>query len=391
METEFSSLNEWTQDQLLVLLNGFGFTKLQVEQLLQQASDPSVDLEEFYAGFLGHSKASAFLLEFNTKRKGLELEKKPKVSGIWETHSLNIAQLIGKHLKIDQKSSESVLLQLKELGDNIEAQKELLLNLGGSAGFETERIMILLQKSIKKDRDDLAKAQKEKETKKIAESSSKKKKQQKKLERVGTSKWCECMATTHDLVQNCLHCGFIICAFHSSSSKCPFCGKNPSIVEYSNLPGLDKAMKRSAQLIDFQANSAARTLVRDNAADFDVASDQFNKWASAEERALAVLKLQEKEKMEEEEKKRRVITLDIENKRVLVEKPAFTPLAAESTQSNQSTTKQVQNKISTGVYRNPTLTGKTAIFKSIKTNDKSLVSHSKTNRNWNFSRLQDER
>ena len=85
-------------------------------------------------------------------------------------------------------------------------------------------------------------------------------------------------------------------------------------------------------------------------------------------------------KIEEEElKKRHVITLDIENKRVLVEAPKSTFVLKELEKKNE-------NDLSTGVYRNPTLIGKKAIFIPSKGTSRKK----KSDKDWDFSRLQDD-
>ena len=156
---------------------------------------------------------------------------------------------------------------------------------------------------------------------------------------------CECMATVHDLVANCMGCGKIICQFEGDEA-CPFCGlalgqMDKQEHEYNNQQGhyeqqgyyeqqgdsnaaseLDKAMSRKERLLDYDRHHAARSKIIDQASDFD-SSQLYNKWKSPEERAAILKKMQQREREQEEVKKKRVITLDLENQRVLIEQPTI--------------------------------------------------------------------
>jgi hypothetical protein len=82
------------------------------------------------------------------------------------------------------------------------------------------------------------------------------------------------------------------------------------------------ALQHRDKLLAFQAQNAKRTTVRDEAADFDVSVTAGGMWASAEERALALKRLQKLlREMEwnakpEYEKRQQVISIDLTGKKV---------------------------------------------------------------------------
>ena len=162
---------------------------------------------------------------------------------------------------------------------------------------------------------------------------------------------CQCMASVHPLVCNCLHCGKILCAFEGDEICC-WCGKIPQRDYTIDNPGaFESASLRASTLLDYQTNSAQRTHVFDNAADFDVGNDQFNKWVSAEEREIAEKRLLEKVRLGEETKSRRVMTLDLVNNKVIYETPAAGELATKIKKKEV----EVIDPNSSGMFRNPNL------------------------------------
>ncbi|KAI9330984.1 hypothetical protein BDR26DRAFT_824679 [Obelidium mucronatum] len=93
----------------------------------------------------------------------------------------------------------------------------------------------------------------------------------------------------------------------------------PTLASEKDLIALQKAEEQRERLLDYQRNSTARTRVFDTASDFDFQSDVQNKWLTAEERAIALKNLKEQERLEEERKKSRVISIDLQNRRVIHE------------------------------------------------------------------------
>lgn len=89
------------------------------------------------------------------------------------------------------------------------------------------------------------------------------------------------------------------------------------------LSAKEKAIAQRDKLLNFQAENAQRTTVRDEAADFDLSAMGGSMWASPEERALALKKQQKlMREMEwnarpEYEKQQQVVSIDLVGKKVL--------------------------------------------------------------------------
>ncbi|KHE79881.1 hypothetical protein GE21DRAFT_1337754 [Neurospora crassa] len=200
------------------------------------------------------------------------------------------------------------------------------------------------------------------------------------------SRRCNCVAARHPLLAaapNCLNCGKVICV-KEGLGPCTFCSHpllSPSEIqqmikelkaergrekmaadraankkadvggvpkpfarprgygdEYEDAPTLQeaaakqqaqtqsakqKAIEQRDKLLNFQAENAQRTTVRDEAADFDVTAMGGSMWASPEERALALKKQQKlMREMEwnarpEYEKRQQVVSIDLVGKKVL--------------------------------------------------------------------------
>lgn len=195
------------------------------------------------------------------------------------------------------------------------------------------------------------------------------------LEKDTKSRRCNCVATRHPIqaaAPNCLSCGKVIC-LKEGLGPCTFCGtpllsadeiqamvrelkdergrekqaanaaahrradvaKKPT--PFTPPRGLDgdapslseaaaKAREHRDKLLNFQAQNAKRTTVRDEASDFDVSSAMSgtgSMWATPEERAKE-LKRQQKivREMEwnarpEYEKRQQVISIDLSGRRVV--------------------------------------------------------------------------
>ncbi|KAH6578442.1 hypothetical protein BASA61_000200 [Batrachochytrium salamandrivorans] len=153
---------------------------------------------------------------------------------------------------------------------------------------------------------------------------------------------CECMAAVHGLVSNCLACGKIVCLFEGEG-PCSTCGNmvqarrqqhqlaaddDPSVAQglqqeadgTTKGSDLHEAQMRIDRLLKFDSNSESRTKVHDTASDFDLSSDVNNKWLTPEERGLALKREQEIQRVQEEQRRRRVMTIDIVNRQVILEK-----------------------------------------------------------------------
>ncbi|KAI8815387.1 hypothetical protein BJ742DRAFT_703289 [Cladochytrium replicatum] len=193
--------------------------------------------------------------------------------------------------------------------------------------------------------------------------------------------FCECLAQTHGLVTNCLSCGKIICKLEGAG-PCPGCGTQvesreqqlqliqarkrkapsgkdpvqgaryshraggqrgygsvaggPKVEDSTQFPSLateDERLIRAEQqkerLLEYDRNSAARTRVHDLASDFDYQSAIGDKWLSQEERALAVKAARDAEQAEEERRRTRTLTIDLENRTVREVAPTSAPRVSE--------------------------------------------------------------
>ncbi|KAI8910862.1 hypothetical protein EDD86DRAFT_203795, partial [Gorgonomyces haynaldii] len=161
-----------------------------------------------------------------------------------------------------------------------------------------------------------------------------KKKKKKRMERVGNAplgfegrEVCECMATEHQLITNCLECGKIICEYEGTES-CPSCGT--SIAGTVTLSGdYDTALARKERLLDYDQNATQRTHVHDVATDFDT-SQLYNRWKSKEEKLELQQQLEAQEQREREAKSRRVMTLNLDSQTITFEKESVPKLSESS-------------------------------------------------------------
>jgi len=184
-------------------------------------------------------------------------------------------------------------------------------------------------------------------------------------------KLCPCQGLTHSVLQaapNCLACGKIIC-LKEGLGPCTFCGApllSPGEVqdmirslredagrekmainasqnkraEVSKTPrpfsmapeagsAIDESLRNAQEhrdrLLEFQATSAQRTRIIDQAADFDtpLAAGGLNQWASPAERALQLKRQQKQMRLvqwnakEAYEKQRVVVAIDLSGKKVV--------------------------------------------------------------------------
>ncbi|KAM4066218.1 putative zinc finger motif, c2HC5-type domain-containing protein [Hirsutella rhossiliensis] len=238
----------------------------------------------------------------------------------------------------------------------------------------------------------------------------------------GKRRKCNCVATRHPLqsaAPNCLSCGKVIC-IKEGLGQCTFCGSpllnadeaqamlrelkdergrermtvNAAVHRKADVsktpapftqprnadagdggPSLAEAAAKARahrdKLLDFQAQNARRTTVRDEAADFDVSGAMTgtgNMWASPEDRARE-LKRQQKLMREMEwnaqpdyEKRRQVISIDLVGGKVVrkmaaVTRPASSDEEDEAGPAPEALSKRSGNASGTGgaFSRNPLL------------------------------------
>jgi hypothetical protein len=164
---------------------------------------------------------------------------------------------------------------------------------------------------------------------------------------------CQCLAQKHDLVNNCVECGRIVCS-QEGAGPCIFCGSlifppdeekmlakdskkaqkiKEKLIKQYNLQegerafehfktvqssiGLEKAVHHKDKLLDFDQTSAQRTHVLDDERDF------FNvdatSWKSPQEKAALVQREEELREKKFGSHRNRAVTLDIAGRRVVEE------------------------------------------------------------------------
>ncbi|KAF8250483.1 hypothetical protein K440DRAFT_653613 [Wilcoxina mikolae CBS 423.85] len=179
-----------------------------------------------------------------------------------------------------------------------------------------------------------------------------------------TRRLCPCQGMTHEVLQatpNCLSCGKIIC-LQEGLGPCTFC-QTPLLssdevqdmvrslreeagrekmainatlnkrVDVAKTPrgdgdqSLQKAKEHRDRLLGFQATSAQRTKIIDQAADFETPTSAggLNQWATPSERALQLKRQQKTMRMmdwhakEAYEKRKVVASIDLKGRRVVKE------------------------------------------------------------------------
>eukprot|EP00586_Coscinodiscus_wailesii_P010348 CAMPEP_0172498388 /NCGR_PEP_ID=MMETSP1066-20121228/113217_1 /TAXON_ID=671091 /ORGANISM="Coscinodiscus wailesii, Strain CCMP2513" /LENGTH=342 /DNA_ID=CAMNT_0013271649 /DNA_START=73 /DNA_END=1101 /DNA_ORIENTATION=+ len=105
---------------------------------------------------------------------------------------------------------------------------------------------------------------------------------------------CNCFGTRHGALTNCLTCGRIQCR-SEGYGYCPFCGYLIEAVSSSGSATMDKAMKHKERLLQFDRESAQRTVVYDDQEDYF--SNSKSRWLTEEEQGVA----NEKERLRREE------------------------------------------------------------------------------------------
>jgi len=148
---------------------------------------------------------------------------------------------------------------------------------------------------------------------------------------------CDCQATKHKLITNCMNCGRIVCE-QEGSGACLFCGQlvvsreeeeilnagtkrgeklRKTLLEQGRPKGWEEALAQRNRLLDYDRNSARRTEVIDDESDY---FKNNNVWLSeTEKKKLKELEEQLVERKHQSRSKR-AVKVDLMN-RQLVEKP----------------------------------------------------------------------
>ncbi|KAL2622571.1 hypothetical protein R1flu_002776 [Riccia fluitans] len=137
---------------------------------------------------------------------------------------------------------------------------------------------------------------------------------------------CTCQCTRHNLVNNCLSCGRIVCE-QEGEGPCTFCG---ALVlregsDYAGLDGLSvppaseaelKAEEFKNRLVEYDRSSAARTTVIDDQSEYF--NIDGNTWLTEQEKEMLKKRQEEEERIAEERRKRVVVTIDLLGRKVVM-------------------------------------------------------------------------
>ncbi|XP_048733687.2 activating signal cointegrator 1-like [Ostrea edulis] len=145
---------------------------------------------------------------------------------------------------------------------------------------------------------------------------------------------CECQATKHKLIANCVHCGRIVCE-QEGSGPCLFCGNlvctkeeqevlargsrkseqlRQRLMKDRGQEEYDKAVQHKNKLLEYDKTSVRRTQVIDDESDY-FSTD--NRWLSNTERTKLKKREEELRAQRHGSRKDRKVTLDFAGRRVV--------------------------------------------------------------------------
>ncbi|EGC35427.1 hypothetical protein DICPUDRAFT_87864 [Dictyostelium purpureum] len=135
---------------------------------------------------------------------------------------------------------------------------------------------------------------------------------------------CECQATRHKLITNCLNCGKIICE-QEGKGPCKFCQTplftNPASLSIQQQQLSDKhlnsAIEYKDRILGYQNTHAKRTIVFDDQEDYF--SNSSNKWLTEEERKKVAQQELDYKKKKDELKNKTRISIDFLGRRIVSE------------------------------------------------------------------------
>jgi len=155
---------------------------------------------------------------------------------------------------------------------------------------------------------------------------------------------CECQAIKHDLVNNCLSCGRIVCV-QEGAGPCTFCGelvltkserakmstgntkeaerliakyKRQSEKEMAEAERQKAAQATKDRLLEYDRTTASRTKVIDDQSDY-FASE--NPWLSEQEKGIMKKKQEAYDDMKNRLKRKTKVTIDFAGRRIIEEAP----------------------------------------------------------------------
>lgn len=143
-----------------------------------------------------------------------------------------------------------------------------------------------------------------------------------------SGKICDCQATRHRLVANCLSCGRVVCS-QEGEGPCHFCGSMVTKDREVRLAALlerqrggkkedkadvvDRAITEKERLLGYDRSAAKQTAIIDDQSDFFEIDG--NVWLSQEEKA--VLRDREREAEERRNDKRLYVTFDLLGRKIV--------------------------------------------------------------------------
>ncbi|XP_053949748.1 activating signal cointegrator 1 [Anastrepha ludens] len=235
-------------------------------------------------------------------------------------------------------------------------------------------------------------------------------------------RFCDCQASQHKLINNCLSCGRIVCE-QEGSGPCLFCGEIvctneemqimkgdtkkaqnmlKSLKEKGGGESLKKALEQRDRLLEYDRNSEKRTTVIDDELDY---FEENSVWLSDAERAkLERLKQEMHEKKHESRAKRKIkvdfagreladdspLTVDFEN-RVL--KEIAEAKAADGNKSNWSNRKNAQKITPDTCGTDPNIDGELRLVYKLTAEGKTLTVDGRANQGFadrSYNRVQDK-
>lgn len=149
---------------------------------------------------------------------------------------------------------------------------------------------------------------------------------------------CDCQASEHDLINNCLSCGRIVCS-QEGSGPCVFCGELVCTEEESAIIkskkgesfkkslmekgggglGLEEALKHRDKLLEYNDNMARRTTVIDDEMDY---FDSNSQWLSVDDRKKVKKLEAAMHSAKHDRRSNKKITLDFAG-RAVIEEPSL--------------------------------------------------------------------
>jgi len=206
---------------------------------------------------------------------------------------------------------------------------------------------------------------------------------------------CDCQATIHPLIGNCLRCGKIICA-SEGEGPCMFCGELASRdAEFAE--GSAEAVLHRDKLLNYERQGLKLKNVYDDQEDhFDYES---NPWLSKKEKEQHRKRAEERERQQIQEKNRISITLDLAGRQIISTQDYSTnaeveggksisfanPASSAETQNNNESDQEEEYKEDKSFfpalappdrpYQNPFLSGSAPVFRK-PTDQKKKPSYS---------------